>query len=137
MIRHVTLPVQQVHVEVIQPEPLQARLAGSHCPFAASVHWQHLGHDAQRFAPVRAERLQCPADQPLGFAVGIHFGGIDHAHAALERMQDGTNLSSGMRPILADAPGAEAHGLLPENGKRAHRCLHSQNHHSACKDMPK
>ena len=75
------LPVQEVHVEVIEPQPAQRRLAGLDGAAKARMLRQHFGHDEELFARTAGDSL---SDELLSAALAVHFGRVDVAQADLD-----------------------------------------------------
>ena len=78
--RHRSTPVEQVKVEPIGAEPLQARFARTGKAEARCVLWIRLADEEQLVAKA-AQRL---AYQRFRRTIAIHFGGIDERQAQLD-----------------------------------------------------
>ena len=104
-------PVQQIAVEVVETESLQAALARSEGAARTGVLRIDLADDEQVVARDRAlaqcggERL---AHDLLGAAFAVHLGGVDDAPADLERGANRRDLALPARRRLADVPSAQA-----------------------------
>ena len=72
--------MQEIKVEALGAEALQASLAGGDGAGARGILRQHLADDEHLVAAT------CDGfgHDPLGFAVAIHLGGIDQRHAEVE-----------------------------------------------------
>jgi hypothetical protein len=109
--RDIAAPVQQVAVEVVETEPLEASLARRGGGARAGVVRVDLADDEELVARHRAraqrsgERL---ADDPFGAAFAVHLGGVDDAPAHVDRGANGSDLALSPRRRLAHPPGAEA-----------------------------
>jgi len=98
-------PVQQVEIDAVGFEPLQAALAGLDRAATRGVLRQHLADEENLVAPVHDRR----ADELLGTAVAVHFRGVDQVHAEIEAEAQRRNFLAAPPAIFAHAPGA-----LPE-----------------------
>jgi hypothetical protein len=87
-------PVQQVGVEMIRSQALQARLAGLDRAAARRVVREDLA-DQERLVAAAFERL---ADDPLHLAVAVHLRGVDVPRAGLHRRADRRD---GRGPLVA------------------------------------
>ena len=115
--RHRPAPVEQVQVEPVGAEPLQAGLAGTAETFARGILRIGLADQEQLVTHV-AERL---ADEGFGRAVAIHLGRIDERHAEFDSRAQRRSLGGAALVSLAHHPGALA--------ERRHR-LSAWEHHS-------
>ena len=95
-------PVEEIEIEVVGAEALQAALAGGNGASAAGVGREHLADDLD-FAAAALDRL---GDDQLGIA--IHLGGIEQCHPQIDAALQGGNLVGVFAPVLAHAPGALA-----------------------------
>ena len=94
--------MQQIEIDAIGTEPLQACLARAAHAFAARVRWQHFAYDEYPLA--HAANRFC--DQRFGTAVAVHLGGIDERHAELDAQAQSSDLLLALRRLLAHVPGA-------------------------------
>ena len=114
-------PVQEVEVEPVGAEPLQAALAGGDGAFARGVVRIDLADEIDLVA-------QAPhglADDLLGDALAVHLGRIDQPDAELEPQLDGGHLGRPLGLALAHAPSAQ-----PEH-RDLLACLERHGSHSA------
>ena len=97
--------MQQVQIEPVGLEPLQAALASVDDAVARGVVRQHLADDEQLVA------LPCRGfpDNLLGAAAAIHLGRVDQGHPELDAELQRRGLLSAAAAVLAHMPGA-----LPE-----------------------
>ena len=72
--------MQQIQVEVIGFETLEGALAGRDDPAACRMVRIDLAHQESSRSAAGDRR----GDEPLGCAITIHFGGIDHEYSELE-----------------------------------------------------
>jgi len=108
--RHRATPVQQVKVDVLQPQPAQAALAGGRHALGAGVVRIDLGDDEELFACQRAAqgRSQRLAKQGFGAALAIHLGGVEEPIADVQRQAQCGQLGLVRGAAFAHAPGAQA-----------------------------
>ena len=78
--RHAAAPMQQVKIDTVGAEPLQAGLAGSNGALARGIRRQHLG-DQEDFIATAGDRF---AHHLFGTARSIHFRRVDQAQAEIE-----------------------------------------------------
>jgi len=97
-------PMQQVKVEAVGGEPLQAALAGRDGARAAGVRRQHLADD-EHLVAAASHRL---GDDLFGAAVAIHLRGVDQRYAKLDAEPQRRHLVLAQPYIFAHPPGAEA-----------------------------
>ncbi len=98
--------MQQVKIDPVGLEPLQAALAGLDHALLRGVVRQHLADDEQ---PV-AMPGDGAADDLLGGAAAVHLGRVDQIHAEVDAELQGGLLVGGAAAVLAHMPGAEAEG---------------------------
>ena len=97
-------PVQEIEIEPVGLEPLQAALAGDDGAFARSV----VGVDLADEIDLVAQAPHGLADDLLGLALAVHLGRVDQPDAELEPQLEGLQLGPPFRLALAHAPGTEA-----------------------------
>src|ERR1700694_3607744 len=78
--RRSAAPMQEIKVEPVRSQPLEAALARLDRPASGGGVGKHLADEKDLLA-APGNRL---ADQNLRFAIAIHFGGIDQRHAEIE-----------------------------------------------------
>jgi len=78
--RVLSRPVQEVAVQVVRPQPPQARLAGLHRAATAGVVGHHLG-DEEHLVAAAGDRAP---DQRLRLAAPVQLGGVDVGHPGVE-----------------------------------------------------
>jgi hypothetical protein len=123
--RMATGPVQQVQLDALAPQPLQAALAGGDRPGGRRVRRQHL-RDHERTIAQSGDRL---ADDRLGAAVGVHLGGVDQRRAELDRATDRGDLGAPRRRAFAHLPRADAEcGRPAAPGQRDRRDRRIRSH---------
>ena len=103
-------PVQQVQVEIIRLQALQAVFAGRDRVAAARVRRQHLADDIDLIAPA-GDGLR---NELLGAAVAVHLGGVDEVGAEVEARAQRLLLGRALVLVLADLPRALAE---PRDGR--------------------
>ncbi len=100
--RHRAAPVQQIQIEPFGLQPFQALLArGLHTAPAGIVRI-----DLADEEHVVAHAVQRFAQQRLGRAVAVHFGGIDERHAEFDAFAQRGDLGGTARRLLAHLPRA-------------------------------
>jgi hypothetical protein len=97
-------PVQQIEVEVIGLEPLQAGLTGLLDAAARGVLRIDFADQEDLVAQARERVTQ----QSLGRAVAVHLGGVDQAHAELDASTRRSGLLALQTAVLAHPPCALA-----------------------------
>src|SRR5690348_13594071 len=121
MQRYAATPMQEIKVNAVGAEPLQAALARGRDAGSRRIRRQNLADDENPVA-LAGDGL---TDQFLGAAVTVHFGGIDERHAEIDAALEG---GDGLRLVpaaLAHHPRAEAERGNPlAAGQRhaSHRC---------------
>jgi len=103
--RHRAAPVQQIQIEPIRVQTFEAAFARRNHAAPARVMRIHLA-DKEHLVTQSCKRF---AEQRLGCAVAVHFGGIDQRHAELDAASQRVDLSRAARRLLAHLPCA-----LPE-----------------------
>ncbi len=96
-------PMQEIEIEPIRLEPLQAALAGGNRPLARGVVRIDLADEEEIVAPP-GDGL---ADDGLRHAFAVHLGRIDQPHAELDPQLHRRQLGRPLGRALAHAPGAE------------------------------
>ena len=96
--------MQQIKIDAVGLEPLQAPLAGGDGPGAGRILGQHLADDEAFVAPP-GHRL---GDHLLGAAIAVHLGGVDQRHAEIEPELQRRHLVLARPPAFAHMPGALA-----------------------------
>jgi hypothetical protein len=132
--RDAAAPVQQVQVDLLQPQGAQAALAGGQHPVGVGVLRQHLADDETLLARhAGAQRtVQRLAEHGFRAALAIHLGGVEDAVADLQRQPQGAHLGRAPSGLFAEAAGAQAqrgtalaagegHCRLIAGGRRVHR----------------
>ena len=97
-------PVQQIEVEPIGLEPLEAALAGRNGTFARGVVRIDLAHQ-EDVVPAAGHGFR---QHLLGAALAVHLRRIDQPDTEIEPELDRRHLGRPLRLALAHAPGAEA-----------------------------
>lgn len=105
-------PVQQVDVDPIGLEPLQAALAGLDRGTLAGVVRIDLADDEQLVAPA-ADRF---GNRLLRTALAIHLRRVDQGHAEIDGELDGGDFLGAARAVFAHAPGADSEGRHARTG---------------------
>jgi tellurite resistance protein TerC len=108
--RHPAAPVQQVQIDVVELEALQAAFTGGHHAGRIGIFRQHLGDDEELFALHLAGAQALGdglADDRLGTTVGVHLGRIDDPVADLEGQAQCAQLRGLAGGGFAVAPGSE------------------------------
>jgi hypothetical protein len=93
--------MQEIEIEAVGVEPLQAPLAGGDDAGVRGILRQHLAHDKH----LVAASLDGLGHDPLGLSVAIHLGGVDQPHAELEAELERGDLLGPATRALAHAPG--------------------------------
>ena len=107
---HGASPVQQIEVQPVGAQPLQARLAGPGDTAAPGV----LGIDLADEENLLAEIPQRLAQEALRGALAVHLGGVDQAHAELDPQAQSRRFHLAPAGLFAHPPGALAeHGNTP------------------------
>src|SRR3954469_24108803 len=96
-------PMQQIEVEPIGFQALEAALAGFDDPLPAGVPGIDLA-DKEDLVAATCNRL--PGDL-LGAAFAVHFGGVNQRHAEIEAMSEALDFDIGLAVILPHLPGAK------------------------------
>ena len=78
--RHRAAPVQQVQIEIVGPQALQAVLARRDRAAARRVLGQHLADEIDLLAPPRDDLR----DELFGAAVAVHLGRVDKVQTKVE-----------------------------------------------------
>jgi hypothetical protein len=104
--RDAAAPVQQVEIDAIRTQPLQAAFAGQHCAAARGVLREHFAHQEYFVAPA-ADGF---GDQFLRGAVTIHLGGIDQRHAEVETRAQRLDFVGAPLAVFPQFPRALAQG---------------------------
>jgi len=99
-------PVQQIEVDMIGAQPLQAARAGRRHAGARGVVRIHLA-DHEGPVALAGDRLR---HHLLGAAVAVHLGGVDQRHAQVEAEAQRGGLVLGAALALTHPPGALADG---------------------------
>jgi hypothetical protein len=107
--RNGATPVQEIEVDLVGPEALQAAIAGGHRPDRRRMARQDLA-DQEDLVAASGDRL---ADQLLGRAGAIHLGCVDQEHAELDTEAQRRDLLRSRPPAFAQIPRA-----LPEHRHR-------------------
>jgi len=107
--RNGATPVQEIEVDLVGPEALQAAIAGGHRPDRRRMARQDLAHQEDLVA-ASGDRL---ADQLFGRAGAIHLGCVDQEHAEVDTEAQRRDLLRSRPPAFAQIPGA-----LPEHRNR-------------------
>jgi hypothetical protein len=94
-------PVQQIEIEPVGAEPLEAALAGAHRLLVAGVAGKDFGDEEHLVAPPGNSF----ARHFLGDAIGIHFGGVDEGHAQIDAGLQRPDLVGALAFIFAHFPG--------------------------------
>ena len=96
--------MQEIEIEAVGVEPLQAPLAGGDGAGARGILRQHLAHD-EHLVAASPDGL---GHDPLGLSVAIHLGGVDQRHAEVEAELERGDLLGAAARALAHAPCALA-----------------------------
>jgi hypothetical protein len=107
--------VQQVQVDAVQAQALQAAFAGSHDAGSAGVFGQHLADDEQFFAP-QAGTLglrQGLPQHPFAAPLRIHLGRVEDAVADLQRLPQQAHFIRGSGRVRTQPVHAQAQGAAP------------------------
>ena len=96
--------MQEVEVEAVGVEALQAALAGGDGAGARGILRQHLAHDEH----LVAAPLDGLGHDPLGLSVAIHLGGVDQRHAEVEAELECRDFGVAQAWALAHVPRALA-----------------------------
>ena len=113
-------PVQQIDVEAVGLEPLEAALAGRDGAAPRGVVRIDLADQAYFVAPAR-DRL---GDDLLGAAFAVHLGGVDQRDAEIEPELQRGDLGVERAALLAHAPGALAEHRHRAAGGKGQRPEH-------------
>ena len=92
--------MEQVEIDAVGLQALQAALAGGDHPGAAGIVGIDLAYD-EDLAPAALDGF---GDDLLGPALGIHLGGVDEAHAEIEAEAQRRHLVLVAGPALAHLP---------------------------------
>ena len=106
-------PVQQVEIDALEAQALEAALAGGNRARARGIVGIDLAHDVGLGPSL--DRL---ADDLLGNALAVHLGGVDHGIAELEPVFQGIELIGAPPAALAHAPGSEAENRHDRAGRK-------------------
>lgn len=99
-----TAPVQQVELDMVGAEALEAGFTGGDRAGAAGIVGQDLADKEHLVAP-SFDRF---TDDFLGTAIGIHFRRVDDGHAEIEAGAQACGLLGHRRLAFAHMPGTEA-----------------------------
>ncbi|MDT4852182.1 hypothetical protein FQZ97_864050 [compost metagenome] len=99
-------PMQQIKVEVVGAQALEAALAGQSGARAAGVPGIDLA-DQEHLLPKPGDGL---AHYLLGAAFGVHLGGVDQFQAQFQALAQGRDFALALAAALAHVPGALANG---------------------------
>jgi hypothetical protein len=99
-------PVQQVEVEPVGAEALEAAARGLARAAAGRVRRQHLA-DEEDLVAAAGDRL---ADELLGSPAAVHLGGVDRGEARVEAGAQGVELGRAGGGLVAHVPGALREG---------------------------
>jgi hypothetical protein len=102
--RHRASPMEEIEIDDIAAQPLQAAFAGGDRVGARRIARMHLGDDEDVSAPVR-DRL---GHHLLGTALAIHFRRIDQGEAQLDGRPHRLDLAPALSPVLSHPPGPDA-----------------------------
>ena len=112
--RVIARPVQQIKVEIVEPQPLQAACASCLDASLAGVVRVDLGDDEEIFAAHRARQDRGGDGLPhhaFGPTLAIHLSRIHEAITNLKSAAQGAQFLSLATRVLAHAPGTESeHG---------------------------
>ena len=101
--RNAAAPMQEIEIEPIRAEPLEAALAGRDRAFSAGVVRIHLAHYKQAVAPAGHRSRH----DFLRAAVAVHLGRVDERHPELEAERKRRGFGRRARLVLAHRPRAE------------------------------
>ena len=96
--------MQEVEVDAVGLQSLQAALAGGDRSLAACVPWIDLADEEDVVAPA-GDRLP---NHLLGAAFSIHFRPVYQRHAEIDAVAERLDLAGGTARVLAHLPGSEA-----------------------------
>src|SRR5215472_3716229 len=108
--------MQQIEIDPVGGEPLEAALAGGDNARARSVVRIYLADDEK----LVAKSAGGARDDLLGTSAAIHFGRVDERHAEIDTQPQCRRLCVGTAPVLSHVPGS-----LPE---RRHPLAAAQGH---------
>ncbi len=111
--RHGAAPVQQIEVDALDPQPLEAARARLGDAAPAGVAGQHLAHHEQVFAAHLAggDAVAKPLSEDLlRAAVAVHLGGVEQPVTDLHGAADGSHFVAALTGALADPPRTETEG---------------------------
>src|SRR5207237_4096893 len=97
-------PMQQIKIDAVGPEPLQATLACFDDPLLRGVVRQYLADDEQPLAQPGAGL----GNDLLGSTAAVHLGRVDQGQAEIDPELDRGRLVGGAAAVLAHMPGALA-----------------------------
>ena len=92
--------MQQIKIETVDTQSLQATLASRHGAPPAGVVRINLA-DQKDLIATPPNRL---ANQPFGSAVAVHLGGIDQVHAQFDTALQGGDFLGAPGSVVADHP---------------------------------
>src|SRR4029077_17215343 len=98
--------MQEIKIDMIGLEALQAALAGVDHALLRGVVGQYLADDEEALAGAGGGAR----DDLLGGAVAVHLGGVDEGHAEFDAELQGGLLVGGAAALLAHMPSAQAKG---------------------------
>jgi hypothetical protein len=101
--RDAPAPMQQVEVQALDPQPLEAALAGRDGAPAPGIVGVDLADDEDLVA-APGDRL---GHDFLGAAVAVNLRGVDERHPEVEAQRQRGGLARGRAPSVAHAPGAQ------------------------------
>src|SRR6218665_1813857 len=99
-------PVQQIEVEPVGAEALQAAFAGRQRAIERRIPRIDLRNEKD-FVALTGDSATGDGFRP---AVGIHFSRVDERHAEFDAVAEAFGLAVGVGGVFAHAPGAEAKG---------------------------
>jgi hypothetical protein len=94
--------MQEIEVDAVGAQPLEASLASGDGAGARGVLGQHFGDEEN----LLAAPLDGLGHDLLGAAIGVHLGGIDERHAEIEAKAKRCDLLVALARALAHGPGA-------------------------------
>jgi hypothetical protein len=108
--------MQQVKVDPVSGEPLEAALASGDNAGARAVVWIDLADDEE----LVSKAMGGSGDDLFGASAAIHLGCVDQGHAEIDAEPQRHSLFGGMAPVLSHVPGS-----LPQ---RRHPLATAQGH---------
>jgi hypothetical protein len=94
--------VQQVHIEIVRLEALQAALARRDRAAARGVLGQHLADEINLLATACDD----VGDELFGAAVAVHLGRVDQYGTQIDAGVQRQELLGALAPVIADLPRA-------------------------------